>query len=1067
LLFTGEPGIGKTWLADEAAVHVASRGMRVYWGRCFEDGGAPAYWPWIQVLRGVVADAGSQYSRTLPADIVRMLPELAAEAPRPEAGDAERLRFRLFDAVARLLKESASAKPIMLVLDDLHDADVASLQLLKFVARMVHDAQLIIVGIYRDAEMRRSQERAAIIPDLLREATHLSLVGLVEDEVGQMVEVRAQQAPDPDFVAALCRTTSGNPLFVDGIIRVLVAEGSFGSAQPMGLTSYKLPDQVRAAILGWLGLLSPEARTLLTTAALIGLEFELGLLAKANATAPERVAELIAGAQDTGIVSSVGKSSWRFTHPLLRGALSQEPRAGERVRLHRTIATALEQIHEANTQSHISLLAHHWRESAQSPDEVDKAIDYSIRAGDSAAKALAMGEAVSRWEDALRLNKEHQRDLPQRADILVRLGGLDALAGRGKEVLKNLEDAVTIYEHLGMTSKAADIHARLCQLHHQDTNFDLPKAERHFREAEALFREMPPSESMARLYCAWCWICFWRVRIAEAFEAARHAVDIAKEHAGPSIRAQTRATMAGSLCAMGRLDEWFAEYDRAWHEADQVNDSLAERITQGATFCLNKLSDHREALKWLRREMARPRNNERVFYGLFVISAQIEVHLLMGELGEGGRLLRNIVEPGIRWLDESYLKLWAGELEVASARFGAIVDHARSQQRPQSVCVFGHLLAYIRHWVGHVDTAIQVLEEGLSYSVPGGDVPLEMKGRQGLSHIYAQTGRLEEARANLARCRDIMAAGGDWRGVGGLVSLSEAAIAAAEQRFDDADRSFADALAAIRRYGIGWIEGPALCDWGRALATAGRRDRALEKFDEAIELYRRIGAGQPWIDRAEAERATVGSIKSQVATLGQTSVEAQFRKEGDYWTVSYGGETFRLQDSKACTVIAHLLRHPGHQFHARELVALDSGLLSPGSALGRDEADQISADLGDAGPGLDARARTAYQAHLNELHAEIDEAERDNDLGRAEKLRAEADELSSHIIREAGFRGHERKQSSHSERARLAVTKSIRRAIEKIRELNPTLGRHLANSIRTGYFCSYAPDQESQVAWRR
>jgi hypothetical protein len=123
-----------------------------------------------------------------------MLPELAAGAPRPEAGDAEQLRFRLFDAVVRLLTESSSAKPIMLVLDDLHDADVVSLQLLKFVARMAHNARLTIVGTYRDAEMRHSQERAAIILDILRDATRLPLAGLAEDEVGRMVEMRAQRA---------------------------------------------------------------------------------------------------------------------------------------------------------------------------------------------------------------------------------------------------------------------------------------------------------------------------------------------------------------------------------------------------------------------------------------------------------------------------------------------------------------------------------------------------------------------------------------------------------------------------------------------------------------------------------------------------------------------------------------------------------------------------------------------------------------------------------------------------------------------------------------------------------
>src|SRR5262249_54534982 len=154
-----------------------------------------------QILRGVIAEAGSQASRTLPADILRMLPELAAEATQPEPGDTEQLRFRLFDAVARLLRESASTKPIILVLDDLHDADVASLQLLKFVARVVHDARLVIVGTYRDAEMRHSPERAAVIRDILRDATQIPLTGLAEDEVGRMVERRAGHAPAPEFLA--------------------------------------------------------------------------------------------------------------------------------------------------------------------------------------------------------------------------------------------------------------------------------------------------------------------------------------------------------------------------------------------------------------------------------------------------------------------------------------------------------------------------------------------------------------------------------------------------------------------------------------------------------------------------------------------------------------------------------------------------------------------------------------------------------------------------------------------------------------------------------------------------
>src|SRR5262249_11882721 len=161
------------------------------------------------------------------------------------------------------------------------------------------------------------------------------------------------------------------------------------------------------------------------------------------------------------------------------------------------------------------------------------------------------------------------------------------------------------------------------------------------------------------------------------------------------------------------------------------------------------------------------------------------------------------------------------------------------QQRFESVCQEVPFLAYMRRLAGHYDVAEDLLKESLSYSVPARYVPMEMLARQCLGQLCIERGLIEEARANLARCREIMAAGEDWRGVVGFVSLSEAAIAAAEQKWDDADRHFADALRVIHRYAIRWIEGPALCDWGRALSSAGQRDRALEKFDEAIEFYRR------------------------------------------------------------------------------------------------------------------------------------------------------------------------------------------------------------------------------------
>jgi tetratricopeptide (TPR) repeat protein len=971
-----------------------------------------------------------------------------AEAPGPEAGDPEQMRFRLFDAVARFLKESASAKPMMLVLDDLHDADVVSLQLLKFVARMAHDARLMIVGTYRDAEMRHSPERAAIIADILRDATHFPLAGLAEDDVGRMVEVRAQRAPDPEFVAALHRTTGGNPLFVDGIIRVLAAQGRFESAQPTALANYQLPDEVRAAIQRWLGLLSPEARTLLTMAALIGLEFELGLLGKATAKAHERVAELIREAEEMGVVTSPGESLIRFAHPLLREALSRVPATDERVQLHRTIALALEEMHREDLRSYFSVLAHHWRESAKSSEEVDKAIDYSIRAGDAASKALAIGEAVSRWHDALSLNKERQRDLAQRGDILARLGG--AWVGREGQALKNLEDALAIYEQMKMTKKAADVHVQLCWLLQAPSDIiDLPRAERHFRKAEALFREMPPNESMATIYCLWCWICIWRAQVAAAFQAANRAVEIAEELGNSLVRAHAANAMAGCLFAMGRLREALGLLDRAWHEADRLNDPSAGGISQTGHFNLIVFRDYRESLRWLRREMERPRNKQPLYYGFFARDEEINLHSLMGDLDEVRRLTNSKVYSQSESYTELHSMFWTGDLEGTAAKFGAAVDFLRNRQRYETVCAIGFGLAYTLRLAGHYDKAIELLKEFLSYSVPGGYVPLELGSREQLSRIYAQTGRIEEARANLARCRGIMASGEDWRGLVGDVGLAEAALAAAEARFDDADRNFADALKVIRRYAMAWSEGPALCDWGRTLAMAGQRGRALEKFDEAIEFYRRIGAGQPWIDRAEADRAKVGSKKSDVAKLSQTPVEAQFRKEQDFWTIRYGEKLLRLKNSKGLGYVAQLLRYPGREIHAL--------VLSGGGEMN---------GPGGAGEMLDSTARSDYRHRIGELREDLAEAERFNDEGRIAKARAEIDDLESHLASALGLGGRSRRASTDAERARIAVTKGIKGAIRQIRAEDPELGRHLSTAVSTGYFCCYHLNADHPVTWQ-
>ena len=223
-----------------------ARDVRAVWGRCWEGGGAPAYWPWIQVVRACLADAdaeqrtailGFEATPQIAQYIAQLLPELHAAHPQnvkhpgPQPSDPEQARFQLFEAVATVLKNVARIAPIVIVIDDLHDADHPSLLMQKFIASQTKDARILMVGTYRDTEVRQSQELSKLIGDLTREGHSIPIAGLSQTEVGEFVESSSGKKADDKLVADLYQATDGNPLFVDGVVRLLVAEGKVDRAR--------------------------------------------------------------------------------------------------------------------------------------------------------------------------------------------------------------------------------------------------------------------------------------------------------------------------------------------------------------------------------------------------------------------------------------------------------------------------------------------------------------------------------------------------------------------------------------------------------------------------------------------------------------------------------------------------------------------------------------------------------------------------------------------------------------------------------------------------------------------
>jgi class 3 adenylate cyclase len=228
-------------------------------------------------------------------------------------------------------------------------------------------------------------------------------------------------------------------------------------------------------------------------------------------------------------------------------------------------------------------------------------------------------------------------------------------------------------------------------------------------------------------------------------------------------------------------------------------------------------------------------------------------------------------------------------------------------------------------------------------------------------------------------------------------------------------------------------------------------ERTLRGFSRPVPVFRVLREKAPAALAADAEAADEGAPRA-------------FRQEGEYWTIVYEGSAFRLKDTKGLRYIAELLRSPERELHAFDLVALANDDGHP--ALPASRPALRPAELGDAGSVLDATAKSAYRKRLEDLRAELAEAESFNDAGRVARLTTEIEFLTRQLASAIGLGGRDRRVGAAAERARVNVTRAISDAIKRIREHSPALARYLEASIRTGTACAYRPPDPRAPEWR-
>jgi len=1066
----GDAGIGKTRTVEEFLARARIPEDRLLWGRCADDEGVPAYWPWAQAIRGHVERSDTDVLRTqlgsAASEVARLVPvvrERLADVPEVPASDPAQSRFRLFDGVTTFFRRLAARELHVVVLDDLHWADDGTMLLLGFVVPEIRRSRLLILCTYREPELRRTPRHLA---QIAHADERLTLTGLDRSEVELLVEETTSAPVPAAIVQRLHRVSGGNPYFLGELVRWLRTENRL-SDMDLGR---RLPEEVREVTRQRLAPVGPDTRRVLAVAATIGQEFDLTLLQAASGFASASLFERLTIAVRAGFVREshheVGR--FEFVHALVRETLYQDLPAPKRAELHREIARALEAVHAAApARAPVAELAHHYFHAA-SLGEVGKAVEYALAAGDAAIACLGFEDGVGHYERALEMLGLERSDPALEVRARLALGDAACRAGDHPRARTEFQKAA---ESAG---RAGDAKA-------------VALAAIGFGEARPHFGIADPS----------------LVRLLERALAALADEDSV-------LRARVLAALAEALYGVPAEEERRERVSReALAMARRTGDPAALASALNARhFTRGDSLDERVAMATESRRLAAELRDPR--RSLDALAWLIGDFLELGDVAAADRELESLA----RAADELRMPLYRWVVATMRAsralQAGQFSDATRLAAEARTILPDGDPTA-----IGEQVYALQMTMLGAEQDRLADHEPslallaARLAGVPGwrcsLAALYADLGREAEARSLLEQLA-ANAFADLPRDTGFAAALAMLARIAVVLRDLRRARLVYDLLLPYAERSI--VVGFGFACYGAAAgylamlaAMLGLADEAARHYERALGLNARMGA-RPFLAHTQREyaaflvaRAGPGDVARAAAlreearrTADELGMEllrrilardgtpasgtvtepvaGAFCRAGDSWMITFAGESFRLSDTKGVRYLATLLRCPGEEFHALHLAASppDEGAgraAAPGSAV---RGLRVAA-LGDAGEPLDAETRNAYRARLAELRDDRAEAARFNDPGRVESAEREIELLTRELERAIGVGREVRRAGSAAERARLNVTRAIAAVLRKIGDAHPVLSEHLTATIRTGAFFSYSPDSRSRVRW--
>ena len=455
ILLSGEAGIGKSRLLSELALRACARGFGVRRGLCYPGGVAPAYWPWVEIIRDALGDASVR--RALPSDtwaIASLTPELLA--PSALAQDAQALRFRLFDELARWFSGAAAHTPQLIVIDDLQWADHSSIELLDHLARALTRQRVLLAVAQRPPLAEPDDAASFAMQRLLRPALHKPLTGLSREEVAQWMAALVAPPLDERFSELLHANTQGNPFFIQQVVQLIAQRNE--TLSQAGLARSGLPPAVREVIQQRLRTLPVETRSLLRVAAVVGLSFEAALLARVCDQPLPFVLRTLDPALRFQLVRG-REQRFELTHALLCDTLYEELSLDARSALHATLARVLaDQASDADPRSLAELVRH---DLLAVPFHPEVAAAHARRAAAAARETSGFEAAASMLERVIARLALEGDQAERRCELLHELGLDWYCAGDIGRARRTLADAARLASETGSSHWLARVVCRL------------------------------------------------------------------------------------------------------------------------------------------------------------------------------------------------------------------------------------------------------------------------------------------------------------------------------------------------------------------------------------------------------------------------------------------------------------------------------------------------------------------------------------------------------------------------------------------------------------------------------